>query len=81
MHTSMGINNSSSRYIEGGCNEDTKTKPLYSLMLKAAHDECIVEALAETMAVSIIIQPTGDTITYVRILPHETKLPNFYHST
>lgn len=50
-------------FIEGSCNEDTKTKPLYSLMLKAAHDECIVEALAETMAVSIIIQPTGDTIT------------------
>ena len=37
-------------------------------MLKAAHDECIVEALTETMAVSIIVQPSGDTITYVRIL-------------
>lgn len=71
MHTSMGINNSSSRYIEGGCNEDTKTKLLYTLMLKAAHDECIEEALAETIAVSIIIPPTGDTITYVRKLPDQ----------
>ena len=51
------------RFVEGGCDNGDGA---YAAMLARAHDECVAEALAESMTVSIVVRPSG-ALTYVRI--------------
>jgi hypothetical protein len=52
-------------YIEDGCTTDDET---FRQMLLVAHDQCLAEIIAESMAISIIKQPNGRALyTHVSV--------------
>ena len=52
-------------YIEDGCTTDDET---FRQMLLVAHDQCLAELIAESMAISIIKQPNGRALyTHVSV--------------